>query len=146
MNPPPKKRWQPTYAAAELQSALPLTDPDFQMKQPFLPAREKGEKRGRRQCRRAVYLPSCAFPWTPQQRLRVQPGLFCCTQSPPQSPLWWGCWSSWCWGTGRYSLETLLSYSEETILEQMIPSVPAMQLLALRIYFMTAWLGLCLIA
>lgn len=81
----PQKRW---YSAAEQQSPVLLTDPDFQtsclLALPF-PARWSIGGDANVQL---IYLPSCVFLWTPQQRLRVQPDLFCCTQNLPQFPLW----------------------------------------------------------
>lgn len=44
---PPQTRWQPTNAAAELHSAMLLTDPDFQIKLPTCPPFFSCKRRGR---------------------------------------------------------------------------------------------------
>lgn len=126
---PPQNRWRPTHTAAELHYAQPLTDPDFFLNEDScrpLSSKQNG---------RAIYLPSCAFLWTPQQRLHVQPGPFCCTQNLPQSPLRWANGPA---DAGH--LWTALNVAlplRKIILEQIIHSVLAMLLLALRSYFMT---------
>lgn len=80
-----QKRW---YSAAEQHSPVLLTDPDFQTSCLLaLPFPARWSKGGDANVQ-LIYLPFCVFLWTPQQRLRVQPDLFCCTQNLPQFPLW----------------------------------------------------------
>lgn len=88
-------------------------------------------KGSKRKHRRNSRLPSCVFPWTPQQRLRVQPGLFCCTQNLPRSPLQWE-------GAPEVmgGFKMLLSRSE---MLQFVLRALVMLHLALQIYFMIGW-------
>lgn len=84
-----------------------------------------------------IPLPSCVFLWTPQQRLRVQPDLFCCTQNLPRSPLRWD--------GGRELMDgfkMLLSRSE---MLQFFLRGWVMLHLVLQIYFMIGWYVSCCI-
>lgn len=78
-----------------------------------------------------IPLPSCVFLWTPQQRLRVQPDLFCCTQNLPRSPLQWDGGPELMDG-----FKMLLSRSE---MLQFVLWVLVMLHLVLQIYFMIGW-------
>lgn len=74
-------RRQPTYSAEEPHLTLRLTQ-ILKNEDSRSSLQKKGEE-----ARADVPLPSCVFLWTPQQRLRVRPGLSCCTRSLPRSPL-----------------------------------------------------------
>lgn len=122
---PAANRRQPTDSAAELDLMLWLTQ-ILHMNIHALPC--KGNERKHR---RNSHLPSCVFPWTPQQRLRVQPDLFCCTQNLPRSPLQWEGGPEVMDG-----FKMLLSRSE---MLQFVLRALVMLHLALQIYFMIGW-------
>lgn len=133
---PHKKGW---YSAAEQQSPVLLTDLDFQTSCLLaLPFPARWSKGGDANVQ-LIYLPSCVFLWTPQQRLHVQPDLFCCTQNLPQFPLWMTDGPA---GHSWLSLDDAVLFRGKKIPGQAIDWVLMMLLLlALRNYFMTGCSG-----
>ncbi len=97
---PPQTRWQPTNAAAELHSAMPLPDPDFQIKLPtcplFFPARDKGDE-GKKTLQASCLFTFLCLPLNTTAKAPCPTRSFLLYSKSPTVSIVVGCWSSWCW-------------------------------------------------
>lgn len=104
--PPPKKkkiRWQPTNPAAELHSARPLTDPDFQIKLPTCPL-FSCRRRGKENTAASYLFTFLCLPLNTTAKAPCPTRSFLLYSKSPTVSIVMGWWSSWCWAQEPWML------------------------------------------